>query len=415
MGRLGENIHKRKDGRWEARVVFGDPICGRTRYKYLYGRSYQEAKAKKKAFLRGLDALQAAAACKETAVICDADPAFLNHVEPLDIPEEPVVSAASSAPAPLAPTVCFSDVAEKWLASKKLAIKESSYAFYSVMITNHLLPRFGGFDIKDVDYDQIASFLSDEKQHGRLRDQGPLSDKTLSELKSILYRILRFGKSRHYISEVPESIPITVKKTPIPVFSESEQVCMEKQGRQEDTAFSVGILFTAYTGIRVGEICALKWSDFDWENGTVSISKTVNRVRDTDSESGARTHVVIGPPKTDSSNRTIPIPESVLPYFKAHAGESANYVLTGSKKFMEPRVCRSRFARFLKRAGIKHHTFHTLRHTYATNCVAEGMDIKSLSEILGHSDVSITLARYVHPSLDTKKAQVNKLKTFANR
>ncbi len=411
MGRLGENIHKRKDGRWEARVVYGDPVCGRTRYKYIYGRSYQEAKTKKKEFLKSLEALQMAAMCKGSATVNDSDLAFLNDVTPLDIPETPVSSASTASNS----VIFFSDVAQKWLESKKLAIKESSYAFYSVMIANHLLPKLGKLDIKDVNYERIASFLSDEKQHGRMKDGGPLSDKTLSELKSILYRVLRFAKSHLYINEVPESIPVTVKKTPSPVFSEQEQVCIENQGRKEDTAFSAGILLTTYTGIRIGEICALQWSDFDWDSGTVTISKTVNRVKDTECESGASTHVVIGPPKTDSSNRTIPIPESVVSFFKDHAGESTNYVLTGSEKFMEPRVCRSRFARFLKRAGVKHHTFHTLRHTYATNCVAQGMDIKSLSEILGHSDVSITLSRYVHPSMDSKKAQVNKLKTFANR
>ncbi|MCC8137664.1 MAG: site-specific integrase [Clostridiales bacterium] len=411
MGRLGENIHKRKDGRWEARVVYGSPVHGKTCYKYIYGRSYQEVKARKKDFLKSLEVLQAAAMCNESASTSGSGLACLNNVAPLDIPE-PSASAVSNVANSV---ICFSDVAEKWLAYKKLAIKESSYAFYSVMIGNHLLPKFGDLDIKAVDYGRISSFLSDEKQHGRMKDGGPLSDKTLSELKSILYRILRFGKSQHYISEVPESIPVSVKKTPSPVFSEQEQVCIEEQARKEDTAFSVGILLDLYIGIRIGENCALQWADFDWDSGTVSISKTANRVKDTECKSGASTHVVIGPPKTDSSNRTIPIPESVLSYFKEHAGEPSHYVLTGSEKFMEPRVCRSRFARFLKRAGVKHHTFHTLRHTYATNCVAQGMDIKSLSEILGHSDVSITLARYVHPSMESKKAQVNKLKTFANR
>ncbi len=400
MGRPGENIHKRKDGRWEARVVSGNPVCGRTRYKCLYGRSYQEARAKKKEFLKSLAALPSAAGISGLT--------FLDGVTPLAIPD-PSASAADD------PAVSFSSVAGQWLASKKLAIKESSYAFYSVMIANHLLPKLGKLDIKMIDYERIVSFLSEEKHHGRMKDGGPLSDKTLSEIKSILNRILRYAKSRHFISEIPESIPVTVKKTPKPVFSAQEQVSIENRCRKEDTSFSVGVLLTTYTGIRMGELCALRWSDFDWENNTISISKTVSRVNDTNGESGAKTHVVIGPPKTESSNRTIPIPESVVSYFKDHAAPAENYVLTGSRKYMEPRVCRARFTRFLKRAGVKHYTFHTCRHTYATNCIEQGMDIKSLSEILGHSDVSITLARYVHPSMESKKAQVNKLKTFATR
>ncbi len=399
MGRRGENIHKRSDGRWEARVVIGAPVCGRTQYKYLFAHSYQEARARKKAFLINLCTSPAAAV--DEAAAGHSDFSILSQVAPLPVPARPFP--------------CFSAVAGQWLASQKLAIKESSYALFSIIIDKLLLPKLGYLDIRNVDSEQIALFLSGEKSHGRVRDKGPLSDKTLSEIKSILNRILRYAKSQHLINEVPESLPITVKKIPEPVFSDQELNSIEKQAQKENTPFGMGVLLASYTGIREGEICALQWKDFDWENGTISVSKTVSRIKDTNGTSGAKTHVVIGTPKTVSSNRTIPVPESVLAYFKKYAGPSENYVMTGNKKHMEPRVCRTRFARFLKRAGVKHHTFHTLRHTYATVCVEQGMDIKALSEILGHSDVSITLARYVHPSMESKKAQVNKLKTFATR
>lgn len=391
MGRRGENIHKRKDGRWEARVVIGAPIGGRTQYKSLFAHSYQEARARKKAFL------------------ISRDSSLAHPLPPVpELLEQPSPTSQET-------VTTFSNVARKWLAFKKLAIKESSFAIYSIITEKHLLPKLGSLDIKAVDSDRIAAFLAEEKNHGRLRDRGPLADKTLSEIKSLLNRILKYAKSHQLISEIPESMPIAVKKRTISVFSEQELACIERQAQSEDTPFAAGMLLASYTGIREGELCALKWDDFDWDSGTISISRTISRISDTDGKYGAKTHIVIGPPKTDNSNRTIPIPESVLPYIKERAGDAGSYVMTKSQKYMEPRVCRTRFSRFLKRAGVKHHTFHTLRHTYATICIEQGMDVKALSEILGHSDVSITLARYVHPSMESKKAQVNRLKTFATR
>ncbi|MCD7884099.1 MAG: site-specific integrase [Lachnospiraceae bacterium] len=303
----------------------------------------------------------------------------------------------------------------RWLAYKKLSLKESSYAFYSIMIEKHLLPDFGKLAVREIDSERINTFLSAQKKSGHVKTQGPLADKTLSEIKSILTRILKYAKSLHLIGEVPESAPVTVKQKATSVFTEQEIILIENRAQEEETPFAVGLLLTVYTGLRIGELCALKWEDFDWANGTIHISKTIARVNDVNGISGAKTHLVIGSPKTESSNRIVPIPHSVLAYFKAHAGAPSHYVLTGRAKFMEPRVCRARYTRFLKRAGVKHHTFHTLRHTFATNCVEQGMNVKALSEILGHSDVSITLARYVHPSMALKKEQINKLKTFANR
>lgn len=442
MGRPGENIHKRKDGRWEARVITGAPVDGRTQYRSLYARSYQEVRAKKKELLLQLSGLPVSragilaggAAANANAHTSGTAPEFLNGVLPLSASSAPLtalsseafsqassqISVPSTSQSPSEPSVSeqktsFSDVARQWLAYKKLSLKESSYAFYSIMIEKHLLPEFGELAVIDINSKQINTFLSAQKKSGHAKNHGPLADKTLSEIKSILTRILKYAKSLHLISEVPESAPVAVKKKSISVFTEQEMIRIENKAQEEETPFTVGLLLTAYTGLRIGELCALKWEDFDWSCGTFHISRTIARVNDLNSTSGAKTHLVIGSPKTECSNRIIPIPQSVLAYFKAHADAPAHYVLTGSEKYMEPRVCRARYARFLRRAGVKHHTFHTLRHTFATNCVEQSMNVKALSEILGHSDVSITLARYVHPSMQLKKAQVNKLKTFANR
>lgn len=387
MGRRGENIRKRTDGRWEARAVCGPPVDGKTNYKYLYSSTYQGVKTLKKEFLSGLNV----------------------NVTPEPVPESPMpIPSAEISP-------LFCDIAREWLAAKKLSVKKSTYANYSFMVKKHLLPEFGKLAIKDVDTDRMNAFLLGKKEHGGIRGKEALSEKTISEIKGTLNRILRYAKSRNLIDAVPDSMPVSVKQPPIEILTKQEQEAIEAEALSEDTLFGLGVLLCLNTGIREGELCGLQRSDFDWEEETVSISKTVYRISNMDDESGSRTRVVIDKPKTICSIRTIPLPSEIVPYLKERAGEASEYVVTGTEKFMEPRVCRDRYARLERRAGVEHHRFHNLRHTYATNCVEDGVNTKILSENLGHSNVNITLQLYVHPSMKTKKAEMNKLKTFMNR
>ncbi|MCD7885149.1 MAG: site-specific integrase, partial [Lachnospiraceae bacterium] len=305
----------------------------------------------------------------------------------------------------------FSNVAHEWLAAKKLSVKKSTYANYSFMVEKHLLPDFGNLAIKDVDTNRIDAFLLGKKDHGGIRNGEALSEKTVSEIKGTLNRVLRYAKSHNLIDAVPDSMPVSVKQPPIEILTKQEQESIEAEALSENTLFSMGVLLCLNTGIREGELCGLQWGDFDWDAGTLSINKTVYRISNMDDESGPKTRVVIDKPKTVCSIRTIPLPPDTVQYFKDRAGAASEYVVTGTEKFMEPRVCRDRYARFEKRAGVAHRKFHTLRHTYATNCVNDGVNTKVLSANMGHSNVSITLQLYVHPSMETKKAEVSKLKT----
>lgn len=377
MGRRGENIRKRKDGRWEARVVQGNPVLGKTSYKYLYGRSYQEAREKKKAFLS-----------------CRASPA-----------------ARPPAAEDCGGEVLVRDMAEQWLASKKLMVKESTFACYATMIQKHILPELGKVPVNMVHSALLSEFLEKKKSSGRLHG-GALSDKTVADMKSLLMQILRFAKAREALQTLPECPPIGNRQPDISVLTKQEQNQVEERVLKENTEFSLGVLLALYSGVRIGEVCALQWKDFDWQNGTVTIKKTISRITNTDEQAVFKTKVVIATPKTDCSVRTVPLPVSVFHYFMQHRRGDDCYVVTGTTKYMEPRVCLDRYKRLLRRAGVADHTFHTLRHTFATRCVENGVDIKSLSEIMGHSNVKITLQRYVHPSMDTKKAQINKLPCF---
>lgn len=389
MGRRGENIRQRNDGRWEARVVCGAPVNGKTNYKYLYSRSYQGVRALKKEFLLNLS-ISAAAAQAPPAAVPVVQASGEAAALPLFVPPDSVEPEATLQGQEEAPSL-FCTVAYDWLAAKKLSIKGSSYAIYSFVLEKHLLPTFGDLAVKDLDTGRIDTFLLEKKEHGGIRDGGPLSDKTVSEIKGALSQVLRYAKSHNIIAAVPDSMPVSVKQPPVEVLTKQEQEAIEKKAMEEDTLFSLGVLIGLSTGIREGELCGLQWSDFNWENGTISITKTVSRIANADKESGSRTHVEIGTPKTLCSIRTVPIPSKIITYIKERAGEGSDYVLTGSEKFMEPRVCRDRYARLERRAGVKHHCFHILRHTYATNCIADGVNIKVLSVIMGHSNVNITL------------------------
>lgn len=379
MGRRGENIRKRQDGRWEARVVQGRPHGGKTNYKYLYGSSYQDVRRKKKA--------------------------FLERRRPVGWDEilSPTENGLRDAP--------FRDVVSAWLACKKSEVKESTYSCYATMAEKHLLPALGALPVGEIDSRCLAGFLEKKKTSGRLRG-GPLSDKTLSDMKTVLMQILRFAKKRGMIPAVPDC-PAMPSRTPdASVLTMGEQKLVEARVMEEDTPFSLGVLLSLYGGVRIGEVCGLQWRDFDCQNGTISINKTVYRITDRGGQDGPRTKVVIGTPKTDCSVRTIPLPTPVFQYFMARRRDGDCYIVTGTARYMEPRVCLDRYKRLLRRAGVADHSFHTLRHTYATRCVESGVDVKSLSEIMGHSNVKITLQRYVHPSMDTKKQQVNKPPCF---
>ena len=157
-----------------------------------------------------------------------------------------------------------------------------------------------------------------------------------------------------------------------------------------------------FTGIRIGELCSLKWSDIDLEKNILTVSKTMQRIKKLDGNTA--TKILIDSPKSKSSVRKIPLPEFIADILKKLRGNSDDYVLTGKKLYAEPRTMQYRFSAILKKLSLPKVNFHALRHAFATNCIALGFDVKTLSEILGHSSVEITLNRYVHSSMDRKRA-----------
>ena len=200
--------------------------------------------------------------------------------------------------------------------------------------------------------------------------------------------------------------PSTEKKD-IYVLSQAEQQHLEESLERDSSLTALGILITLNTGLRIGELCALKWEDIDLENRVIHIKSSIIRISTT-KNTEQKTQFVIADPKTKTSIREIPITTKLFSILK-NAYPASIFVVSNTADFVPPRTFEYRFHKILARHNIPDTNFHTLRHTFATRCVEKNVDVKTLSEILGHSNVSITLNYYVHPSFDTKRNQLEKI------
>lgn len=237
-----------------------------------------------------------------------------------------------------------------------------------------------------------------------------MSITTVKTYISVINSVLSFAYDNDY--KCVEHIKITFpkkQKNELKILTQKEQKLLTAYLTKNIDLTKLAILFALYTGIRCGELCALKWGDIDLFNGIVSINKTMQRVQCDDKN--YKTKIIITPPKTINSNRMIPIPKFLVSILKSFNPKNENaYLLTGLEdKFIEPRQAQNIFNKCLSDCKIDKINFHALRHSFATRCIELGMDYKTLSEILGHANVSTTMNLYVHSSLTQKKKQMNKL------
>lgn len=363
----GENIFKRKDGRWEARYIKGRDLTGKVKHGYCYGKTYREA--------------------KEKAEKCRA--ALANG--------QPLPPKRSRSP--------FSVYCTEWLDMKKDKVKESTYIKYSTVIEKHIIPSLGmccplGFTTELMD-DFIRQLQFEEE----------LSPKTVHDILVVLHGILKFTASKGLVSldTVQINYPKVGKKE-LRILSRDEQKRFVSYLRADIDPCKFGILLALCTGLRIGELCALRWECVSAKDRTIRVVSTLQRLRDTSLSQSTRTRVVIGSPKSDRSARVIPLTDYTVRLCGYMRPQDAGaYVLTGTETFMEPRVLQYRLEKYTQACGLEGVHFHTLRHTFATRAVEVGFEIKSLSEILGHASVTITLDRYVHSSLELKRKNMQKL------
>lgn len=373
MPRRGENIYKRKDGRWEGRYIKCH-INGKAQYGYIYAKSYKEAKES------------------------------LNQAKNLNINTTTKITKSDKTQN----ATNFYEISTQWLNMKATTIKLSTYTRYSNLLNTYLYPQYRDSLIEDISPTSVNSYINMLLTSGKKNKTG-LAPKTVQCIISLLKSILDYAYRTNHVSSISTSyINIKQEQKPMHILSITDQNALTAYIYENPTPTNIGILLCLYTGMRIGEICALKWSDILWDEHCVLIEKTLQRLQNS-TDIVSKTSIVITSPKSSCSIRKVPLPDELYNVLQKYKQNDETFILTGTISYVEPRTMQNRYKSILKHCNIKDINFHSLRHTFATRCIELGFDVKSLSEVLGHANVNITLNRYVHPSMEQKQRNMNLL------
>lgn len=297
----------------------------------------------------------------------------------------------------------INEICNLWKQEKKHYVKLSSFASYNILIENHIKPYFG--KLYDVEQKDVQHFIIKKLDDG-------LSQKTVRDITVVLKMVLRFAYKNNFLSyrELEYKFPTNTENKKIEVLSIENQKKLMRYIENNFSFKNLGILIALCTGIRIGEVCALKWNDIDISEGLVRINKTAQRIYIID-ETKKYSKIIIDTPKTRNSIREIPLTtylKKILRPLKKVVNDNY-YVLTNSNKPTEPRTYRNYYKRLLKRINISQIGFHGLRHSFATRCIESKCDYKTVSTLLGHSNITTTLNLYVHPNFEQKKKALDKM------
>lgn len=369
MARHGENIYKRKDGRYEGRYVVGKSLNGKTRFGYVYGRRYGDVRA----VLIQKRAAQAVRPANQ--------PVYLNGL--------------------------YGEWVQFWLETQvRIGIRVSTYGCYRNIVNLYLLPQLGEKRLADMNTGDLSSLWDFLEQKG-------LSFNTRKRIFWLLNASLKVAQEEGLIRRRP-CIKLSAGRE---VRAEQRVLNREEQKALENEAVRCGDLASLmglYLGLRVSEVSGLIWEDVNWQESTLTVHRTVMRVLRLGTEK--KTEVHVGAPKSMSSQRVVPIPAFLLNLlrqrFAKRTGHSA-YILGTATKAAEPRTLQRWFAKLTQRIGLVGAHFHTLRHTFATRLLELGVDVKTVSALLGHSSARITLDCYAHSMIEQKRLAINRLAGMA--
>ena len=355
MSRRGENIYKRRDGRYEGRYVKGKNLNGTTRFGYIYGTQYREVKKKliqkKNEFTKVLHA-------RDSVILLTE---WIQHWQLLKL---------------------------------RGRVKPTTEQTYYLLLKRYILPSLGREPLSGISAEKIIVLVTQMKKNG-------YSEGTITAVLRLLSAILNLAVDSELIKTNPcKQIGISkiAHRKEQRILTQTEQAILENSKEPS-------ICIALYTGMRIGEICGLKWSDIDWNANTVTVRRTVQRVKQTN----GTTRLMENTPKTDNSYRVIPLADKVRMMLETMYQSNNLYVLGKNEAICDPRKLQRRLAVITRKNGISGVHFHSLRHTFATRLIMAGVDVKTVSTLLGHSSVNITLEIYTHSNFDLKREAIRKL------
>ena len=379
MPRRGENIRKRKDNRWEGRYIKERNSLGKAIYASVYGKTYFEVKQKMKEIN-----------------IHPNNSELINN------------------------SLCFEKALSLWLENNKEKQKIQTYNKYKSLIENHISPNIGSMKLSDLNTKYINNFINKKINYGRLDGRGELSSSYIQTMCFIIDSTIKFCAENEYCPPIQGKIIRPPKhNNNVRILTLCEQNILINELQRNVNDKKIGIVLSLYAGLRVGEVCGLKWSNIDLKNDILHIESTIERIKVFDNENNSsKTQLLVCSTKSNSSNRYIPIHSALHNFLiKNYIKDSYNdFVVKGRKQdFCDPRTMQYALLNILKSCNLPKINYHALRHTFATRCIEAGVDIKSLSEILGHSSVNITLNTYIHSSIEHKRNEMQKFDLYCGQ
>ena len=303
----------------------------------------------------------------------------------------------------------YKDWLADWLTNYvKPSAKDKTYGRYSDIINHHLCPNLGEYELNDLTPIMVQRFITELTLNGNLKTGKGLSANSVNSIITVIQGSMSTAHLLGFtdVYEMNKLKRPKTKEKQVECFSPSEQKIIEQAVLADRRDKMKGIIICLYTGLRIGELLALEWSDIDFAKAELHVTKTCH---DSKNKNGTFCRITDAP-KTENSRRVIPLPKQLLPMLKEMKKRSSSeLVITENEKILSVRSYQRSFELLLKKNGIPHRGFHAIRHTFATRAIECGMDIKSLSEILGHKNATVTLNRYVHSLMEHKRSMMDKL------